>query len=82
MLTAHRVRLFVAAGAWLALVALLANVAGSQVALCLGSPFNPDGIRACAEAPARLAEAIASPGVVIGGWLVIGIADVVYHRWW
>ena len=82
MLTAHRVRLLLGAAAWLALVVLMSVVAGSQIALCLGGPFNPEGLRECAEAPGRLAAAIGSPVVVLAGWLAIALGDWACHRWW
>lgn len=80
MVTAHRVRLLLAAAAWLALVALVSAVAGSQIAMCLGGPLNPEGIRECAEAPGRLAAAIGSPVVVLAGWLAIALGDWADHH--
>lgn len=83
VLTRHRVRLLLAAAAWLALVVFgSAIVLSSQMAACLGGPFSPEGIRECSEAPGRLIATIGSPVVLLVGWLAIALVDWADHHWW
>jgi hypothetical protein len=82
VITGHRLRLALLAASWAAFVIGLGWIVSGQVASCLGSPFNPEALRECAEAPQQLGATIASPLVIGAGWLLIAAVDAVEHHWW